>query len=267
MNLKIFLASFGLVFLAELGDKTQLTALAFSASSRSPWAVFIGTSLALVCSSAVAVIFGELLSRLLPPKVLHISCGVLFVLIGLFLLVNVARRAPADEKPTTDEEQTAGTTGLVSSFVLSQATAFEEDLAADLEASAEQLPNGTHREAIRALADEHRRHVEMLNQAGSLLHADPQAADAAATEAERTDHRVLDILEDAPPASEDVRDVLEHAVRRQERCGEFYLALSRMANVHEARDAFRQLAMEELEHAHALCQRVNHTPDLGDVTA
>ena len=43
MNLKILLASFALVFVAELGDKTQLTALAFCSTSRSPWSVFLGT--------------------------------------------------------------------------------------------------------------------------------------------------------------------------------------------------------------------------------
>ena len=54
MNFKVLFACFVMVFLAELGDKTQLTALAFSSSSRSPWSVFVGTSLALICTTALA---------------------------------------------------------------------------------------------------------------------------------------------------------------------------------------------------------------------
>ncbi len=58
MDLKLMLTTYGLVLLTELGDKTQLATLGFSANSRSPWTVFIGASLALVTTSFASCISG-----------------------------------------------------------------------------------------------------------------------------------------------------------------------------------------------------------------
>jgi len=64
----VFLTTFTTVFLAELGDKTQLAALLLSAESGRPVLVFIGASLALISSSLVGVVLGRWLSRVLPPQ-------------------------------------------------------------------------------------------------------------------------------------------------------------------------------------------------------
>lgn len=63
-----FITTFTTVFLAELGDKTQLAALLLSAQSGKPGVVFIGASLALICSSLVGVLLGRWLSKLMPPN-------------------------------------------------------------------------------------------------------------------------------------------------------------------------------------------------------
>ena len=47
MDLRVLLTTFGIIFLAEMGDKTQLAAMTMAADSKKPWAVFIGASLAL----------------------------------------------------------------------------------------------------------------------------------------------------------------------------------------------------------------------------
>ena len=78
---------FGIVFLAELGDKTQLATLLFA--SRSPEqlaAVFLGASAALVVASAIGVLAGGLLAQYLNPKTLNLAAGVGFVLIGFWTL-------------------------------------------------------------------------------------------------------------------------------------------------------------------------------------
>jgi putative Ca2+/H+ antiporter (TMEM165/GDT1 family) len=87
MDLKLFGATFAAIFLAELGDKTQLATLSLSASGSSRWTVFLGSSLALVCTSAVAVLGGEMLARTIPPVWIQRAAGALFVVLGVVFLV------------------------------------------------------------------------------------------------------------------------------------------------------------------------------------
>ncbi len=86
MDWKLIGTTFMAVFVAELGDKTQLAALSFSASGSSRWAVFIGASLALVASTAIAVAAGESLTRVISPKTLQRAAGVLFLVLGAWVL-------------------------------------------------------------------------------------------------------------------------------------------------------------------------------------
>jgi len=83
--LQVFLATATTVFLAELGDKTQLAALLLSAQSGRPAVVFVGASLALICSSLVGVLLGRWLSRLMAPEQLERAAGVIMVVLGLWL--------------------------------------------------------------------------------------------------------------------------------------------------------------------------------------
>ena len=81
----VFLATFSTVFLAELGDKTQLAALLLSAESGRPVIVFLGASLALICSSLVGVLLGRWLARFIPAQMLERLAGILMVALGLWL--------------------------------------------------------------------------------------------------------------------------------------------------------------------------------------
>ena len=81
----VFLTTFTTVFLAELGDKTQLAALLLSAESGRPVLVFVGASLALLSSSLVGVLLGRWLSRVLPPQQLERLAGILMIGLGLWL--------------------------------------------------------------------------------------------------------------------------------------------------------------------------------------
>jgi len=81
----VFLSTATTVFLAELGDKTQLAALLLSAESGRPLVVFLGASLALICSSLVGVLLGRWLSTVLPPHQLERLAGILMVALGLWL--------------------------------------------------------------------------------------------------------------------------------------------------------------------------------------
>lgn len=86
--LKIIISTFFLVFIAELGDKTQITTMLLSAEADSRMAVFIGSSLALVCSSFVGVILGSVLNKYIPPMVIQKTAAVAFIVIGALLFLN-----------------------------------------------------------------------------------------------------------------------------------------------------------------------------------
>jgi putative Ca2+/H+ antiporter (TMEM165/GDT1 family) len=81
----VFLTTFTTVFLAELGDKTQLAALLLSAESGRPVLVFVGASLALISSSLVGVLLGRWLSRVMPAQQLERLAGTLMIGLGLWL--------------------------------------------------------------------------------------------------------------------------------------------------------------------------------------
>jgi len=87
MDFKVLGTTFVMIFLAELGDKTQLATFAFAAENRTKWAVFLGSAGALVVTSLLAVIFGGAVSRVIPPTVIRMGAGGLFVLLGLWMLL------------------------------------------------------------------------------------------------------------------------------------------------------------------------------------
>ncbi len=87
MDLKLMVTVFGIVFLAELGDKTQLATLLFA--SKSPGnliAVFIGASAALVLASAIGVVAGSVISQYISPKFLSYVAGAGFLVIGAWTI-------------------------------------------------------------------------------------------------------------------------------------------------------------------------------------
>ena len=87
MDWKVFLTVFGAVFVAELGDKTQLATMLFATDRDvSKYTVFFAASAALIVASAMGVLAGALLSEYINEKYLHYVAGVGFILIGAFTL-------------------------------------------------------------------------------------------------------------------------------------------------------------------------------------
>jgi putative Ca2+/H+ antiporter (TMEM165/GDT1 family) len=84
---RILASTFGLIFLAELGDKTQLAAIALSAESKAPLAVFVGAVLALALVTLIAVAIGGTLTRVIPARYIRMAAGGLFVIIGILMLI------------------------------------------------------------------------------------------------------------------------------------------------------------------------------------
>lgn len=87
MDWKIFLAVFGTVFVAEMGDKTQLATLLFAArEDANLFAVFVAASAALVLTTAIGVFAGAVAANYLNPRYLSYVAGVGFMLIGAWTL-------------------------------------------------------------------------------------------------------------------------------------------------------------------------------------
>lgn len=88
MDFKILLTVFTAVFVAELGDKTQLATMLFAADKEvSKVTVFLGASLALIAASAIGVLAGSFISQYVSEKQLHYVAGLGFVGIGIWTLI------------------------------------------------------------------------------------------------------------------------------------------------------------------------------------
>ena len=89
MDWKIFLTIFASVFVAELGDKTQLATMLFAADKEvSKYTVFLAASAALIVASAIGVLAGSIVSEYVDEKYLHYIAGTGFIAIGAFTLYN-----------------------------------------------------------------------------------------------------------------------------------------------------------------------------------
>ena len=88
MDWKLLVSTFAAVFLAEIGDKTQLATMSLAAGGSSRWVVFAGSALALVAASAVAVLAGEVVSRAIPPMWVKRAAGALFIVLGVVFLLS-----------------------------------------------------------------------------------------------------------------------------------------------------------------------------------
>ncbi len=86
MDWQVFWITFGTVFLAEMGDKTQLAALTLTADKKTPVAVFAGASLALCLATLLGVLFGGIISQYVPEHIIKKLAGLAFVVIGVLIL-------------------------------------------------------------------------------------------------------------------------------------------------------------------------------------
>jgi putative Ca2+/H+ antiporter (TMEM165/GDT1 family) len=87
MDLKVFFSSFGLILLAELGDKTQLAALTIAAESGKPWSVFVGASIALVLLTFLASLLGAGVAHVIPRDIITKVAGAGFVIVGVLVFL------------------------------------------------------------------------------------------------------------------------------------------------------------------------------------
>ena len=88
MDWRVFLTTFGVIFLAEMGDKTQLAAMTMAAQTKRPWAVFVGSALALTAVSAIGVVVGSVIGDYIPLIWIKRAAAVAFIVIGVLILMD-----------------------------------------------------------------------------------------------------------------------------------------------------------------------------------
>jgi Ca2+/H+ antiporter, TMEM165/GDT1 family len=86
LNWQVFLLAFTTLFIAEMGDKTQLAVFSLVTDSKAPVAVFLGASAALTVVTLIGVLFGGLVTKIIPVNFLKVGSGLLFTGIGIYIL-------------------------------------------------------------------------------------------------------------------------------------------------------------------------------------
>ncbi|MBC7260138.1 MAG: TMEM165/GDT1 family protein [Chloroflexi bacterium] len=89
MDWKVLTATFGLLLLAELGDKTQLAVISMTCKTGKPWMVFLGAALALVAVTLIGAFAGQVISQVVPAQVLNKVAAALFVVMGVAMWFGV----------------------------------------------------------------------------------------------------------------------------------------------------------------------------------
>ena len=96
MLLTLLFTTFITVFLAEMGDKTQLTTITLSSTTNKPLAVFIGSSIALILATLLGALAGGSIANLIPAFLLKLLSGIVFLIIGIKLLAQSKKDSTSD---------------------------------------------------------------------------------------------------------------------------------------------------------------------------
>lgn len=244
MNWPLFFSTFMLIFLAELGDKTQLAVMSQSATASSRWTVFAAGALALTTSTAFGVLAGELIRRFVPDE-RFIKCagGVLFLIFGCLMLREVF--LPKSDRVIAAAAPLSRVTSWVGQLVIQQAAIFEKAAYEDYEALAARALNPEEKAVFERLALEERWHHEaMMVAIASGGGKDIEITSEMAGELPPVD----DLMHDAVKASKEV----EHAIEHERAMAQFYRILSKRSSIPRLQETFGALAVAEENHAQRL---------------
>ena len=96
MLITLLFTTFVTVFLAEMGDKTQLTTITLSSTTNKPLAVFIGSSVALILATLLGALAGGSIANLIPAFLLKLLSGIVFLILGIKLLAESRKDSTSD---------------------------------------------------------------------------------------------------------------------------------------------------------------------------
>ncbi len=242
MDWKLFLSTFALIFIAELGDKTQLVAMARAgAGDQARWVVFAAAASALVLSTLVAVLVGGALGRLVSERTINLIAGILFVVIGGWILYQAWRPATPASAPAVVEETEAR---VGRRWVVDLALAFEQRAHDDYRVLAGKASDPSLAALFTALAEDEGRHGEHLRR---------HDADLATVRDEQhgAEEEPLGSIDQQHASDEDAALIAE-ALRHEEALAAFYERLAASLIIPSLAETFRVLAGHERDHVRRL---------------
>ena len=243
-----------MVFLAELGDKTQLAVMGqASANAGFKLTVFAAGVLALVASTVIGVLAGGLLQRLVPDeRHIKIASGLLFLIFAILMLRDgfAAKQVPL--AATTPQPVRS----VLGRLVLRQAATFERAAFNDYRALAAQAVSAPARALFGRIADEEEEHSRLME------HMEATAGESAMRVALANEkdlvHDVAADLDDASKTRSD-RVLLAHAIVHEQASVAFYRALEKSCAIPGIRNAFARAAADEERHAAMIQTLLNET--------
>ena len=236
MELRLILSTFLVIFLAELGDKTQLAAMAASAGSNQPWSILLGASLALIVSSALAVLAGKIIGTYIPMKYIKLAAGAVFLLFGALYI----KDAFIPEKP--EEVKKSVSTSAMGSSVIRAARAFEREELNMLRAIRRNINDETCQTALDSIIKDEEEHLKNLS--------DMKKEGTSLTPKEKVRFAPLQ----KKYACEDEESLLSDLYDREAAMADFYRLMSEKTKIPAAQQALRALHSEELAHAERIAE-------------
>ncbi|OVE73674.1 hypothetical protein BVX94_03185 [bacterium B17] len=236
MNWKIFFSTFVLIFLAELGDKTQLAAMARATTSQSAkWTVFFAASSALILSTLIAVLAGSFLSKHIQPRYLKIAAAIMFIAFGLVILWQLY-------SPQREAKESSAKPTEIGSFILKMAMEFEKAAFEDYETMAGKSTDPRLKALLHQLAEEEDIHLKQITE-----YASQPIGEVEGTKI--TDTQRITLFHDT--AKED-RPIIEHAIEHEMATADFYAELASLTPLPALKKAFTTLSKAEQNHAQRL---------------
>ncbi|MCX7590767.1 MAG: TMEM165/GDT1 family protein [Kiritimatiellae bacterium] len=250
MHVRLFLSTFVLIFLAELGDKTQLAAMARAAAGEGDkWTVFLGASTALVLATLLAVLAGDAIGRVVPVRYLKVAAGVLFFAFGLVLI----RSGLAAEKPIAVKPPESGP---VVNMALRLAAEFEAAAVEDYKKLAAANTNPQLRPLLETLVRAETEHLRRISEARIPLGETTVSIPISEGFPERA-ALFHNVATDSAP-------ILGHAIEHEMATAQFYAQLARSTHWPALRQIFAWLARDEEKHAATLVaelKKVDSSPN------
>lgn len=250
---RLFSGTFVLIFLAELGDKTQLAAMARASGggggSGARWTVFLAASAALVLSTLIAVFFGDLLKSLIPDeRYIKIASGLLFLVFGFVMLYNVhaSYRQPegAETAPPEAAAELGETPGYLARVALQAALDFESASGDRYRRLGARADDPRLRKLLESLAAEEDRHRSRL---AGLVNRPSGKSVRFGADCPMPIKAGADIP-GTPDDADWFRRTLQNLIEDERASAEFYQSLADRTIVPGVRPVFQKLAREEWRH-------------------
>jgi rubrerythrin len=234
MNWPLFFSTFCLIFLAELGDKTQLAVMSQSAAASSKWTIFFAGALALTTTTAFGVLAGDILRRVIPDeRYIKWAGGLLFLGFGAWMIIETFLPKPAAVAQALP--------GWAGKFAIRQAEIFERAAMEDyLKLAASASPEA--RAVFERIAEEERWHHEaMLCALASGAEHDIPIDQAIAAR--------LPDEKDFSPLPSDAATALGHLIKMEHASAQFYEVFSNSCKNPRLKETFAALKVAEENHA------------------